>query len=89
MYSRPSVNSLSMLVPDAGSCLMTVNMAVNSTSAVSMRLMYLPNNFFGGITRSLSSNSAPVTIRKHGTAHIREAQTAYAVVIWPSVSSSM
>ena len=32
--------------------------------------------------------SAPVTIRKHGTAHIRDAHAAKAVVICPSVSTS-
>ena len=77
-----------MLVPEDGSCLITVNIAVNTTSATTMRMMYLPNSFEGGITRSLSRSRAPVTIRKHGTAHISEAQTAYAVVICPSVSTS-
>ena len=88
LKSRPSANSDARLVPADASCLITVKMAVNTTSAMSMRAMYFPNSFFSGISRFLSRSRAPVTIKKHGTAHIREAHTANAVVTCPSVSVS-
>ena len=81
LCSSPSRNSFPKPSSDVLPLFMNVKIRVNTMRAVATRLIYLPNSFDAGITRSLSRRRAPVTMRKQGTAHMRAAHAACAAVV--------